>query len=522
MIRTKLTLAFMLISVAICVLPSLSIGQTMFNGHSYQLTAPMTIGDARQAASNMGGYLVAINDQAENDFVFQTFVQGATHAYIGLSDELVEGNFLWDSGEPLNFTNWNPGEPSGNSNFVRITVGGIWDDAGAVTTMTSAVIEIPITPAETDGPNAKLRLQGQTASVVDPVGHDIPLTVPGNLTLEIDSGANTEQPFILLAKVESPGDPSCFAPEAITTPFGAGGGSIDMTMAGIEVVLNGFAPGVLGLFSKTDSNGLFAISTVAPVGLVDLRVCFQAIVADPSAAGGMFMLDNTELGSVLFQGSITNLIPGLPDDGFVQHLLNVPISLYGQQHTQLFVGSNGYITFNAGADDFSESLADFFGGLGSNPGTNPPNPAVALYYSDLNNGGSGVTGSTYKIIENLVTNTVEVQFKNQQHWAANQPAGDFSVLFSNDDKRITFDYTNFIPATTAADDGIFGVSNGDPTVGTDTDLSDGFGTGTSAVQGSFVSGASPNSIGELIPTNTPFGSQIYNFTDVGIGDWVIN
>ena len=295
-----------------------------------------------------------------------------------------------------------------------------------------------------------------------------------------------------------------------------------MTTAGLEVVLNGFAPGVLGLFSRTGSNGLFAISTVAPAALADLNICFQAIVADPSAAGGAFMLDNTELGSVFFQGSFTTCLPNMPDDGFVQHNLIGSISLYGQQHTQFFVGSNGYITFNAGANNFAESLADFFGGLGDSSGTNQPNPAVALYFSDLNRDGSSVSGSTYKIIENIVTNTVEVQFNNQQHWSSVEPAGDFSVLFSNNDERITFDYTNFIPGTMAVDNGIFGVSNGDPTVGTDTDLSDGFGTGTSAVQGSFVSGASPDSIGELIPANTPFGSQIYNFTDVGIGDWVIN
>ena len=65
----------LLIAVLLSSLSSLGIGQTIFNGHSYHLTGPLTIGDARQAASNMGGYLVAINDQAENDFVYQNFVR---------------------------------------------------------------------------------------------------------------------------------------------------------------------------------------------------------------------------------------------------------------------------------------------------------------------------------------------------------------------------------------------------------------------------------------------------------------
>ena len=61
----------------------------------------------------LGGHLVTINDQAENDFVFNTFA--ALHPnddlWIGFNDVAVEGTFEWVSGEPITFTNWQP-EPN--------------------------------------------------------------------------------------------------------------------------------------------------------------------------------------------------------------------------------------------------------------------------------------------------------------------------------------------------------------------------------------------------------------------------
>jgi hypothetical protein len=90
--------------------------QNPANGHSYRLTsAPLDIGQARIEASLYGGYLVAINDAAENQFILDFFTTPATaetNLWIGLSDELVEDTYLWDNGEPFNYQNWMGVEPN--------------------------------------------------------------------------------------------------------------------------------------------------------------------------------------------------------------------------------------------------------------------------------------------------------------------------------------------------------------------------------------------------------------------------
>ncbi len=55
--------------------------------------------------------------------------------WIGLNDVAVEGEFVWVSGEAVDYTNWAPGEPAGNSPtedyggiFVNFGVPGEWHD----------------------------------------------------------------------------------------------------------------------------------------------------------------------------------------------------------------------------------------------------------------------------------------------------------------------------------------------------------------------------------------------------------
>ena len=101
--------------------------QTNYNGHSYyRSTGSMTWTSAKQACINMGGHLVTITSAAENNFVFNTWPSG----WIGFTDESVEGQWRWVTGESVTYTNWNGGEPNnaGNEDYAQFVSGGKWND----------------------------------------------------------------------------------------------------------------------------------------------------------------------------------------------------------------------------------------------------------------------------------------------------------------------------------------------------------------------------------------------------------
>ncbi len=86
------------------------------NGHYYVLTSGQVNWEEAEAqAAALGGHLVTINSQAENDFLQRVYFSGpARHDsfWIGLNDVNSEGTFVWSSGEPVTYTNWEPGEPN--------------------------------------------------------------------------------------------------------------------------------------------------------------------------------------------------------------------------------------------------------------------------------------------------------------------------------------------------------------------------------------------------------------------------
>jgi hypothetical protein len=81
------------------------------NGHTYMLLDTSNWADAEAAAVSMGGHLVTINDQAEEDWIWSKW--GPARALmIGLTDAGHEGTFVWTSGESFTYSNWAPGEPN--------------------------------------------------------------------------------------------------------------------------------------------------------------------------------------------------------------------------------------------------------------------------------------------------------------------------------------------------------------------------------------------------------------------------
>jgi hypothetical protein len=74
----------------------------------------------------MGGYLVTVTSAAENNFIFNLWPSG----WIGLTDEVVEGQWRWVTGETFSWANWNGGEPnnSNNEDYIQFVGGGKWND----------------------------------------------------------------------------------------------------------------------------------------------------------------------------------------------------------------------------------------------------------------------------------------------------------------------------------------------------------------------------------------------------------
>ena len=103
-----------------------------YNGKFYLLSNAATWKQAQAQAVSLGGNLVTVNDATENQFLVNTF-GGTEQLWIGLTDEVVEGQFKWVNGEAVTYTNWlinQPDNASGVEDYVHLSggTGGQWND----------------------------------------------------------------------------------------------------------------------------------------------------------------------------------------------------------------------------------------------------------------------------------------------------------------------------------------------------------------------------------------------------------
>lgn len=91
------------------------------NGHAYYLLTADTWSASSAFAHSLNGYLVTINDWAENVWVSDTFTVNGTinrALWIGLNDVRQEGTWVWASGESVTYLGWDIGQPnSANGRF---------------------------------------------------------------------------------------------------------------------------------------------------------------------------------------------------------------------------------------------------------------------------------------------------------------------------------------------------------------------------------------------------------------------
>jgi formylglycine-generating enzyme required for sulfatase activity len=119
------------------------------NGHTYYVSTDMMTAPVAEAwARSLGAHLVTVSDQAENDWLHDTLATyGYTHFWIGLTDEEgfggseagddPNGDWVWMSGEPVDYLNWNAGEPNGatypGQDYVEMHISGNWNDLENIT-----------------------------------------------------------------------------------------------------------------------------------------------------------------------------------------------------------------------------------------------------------------------------------------------------------------------------------------------------------------------------------------------------
>ena len=97
--------------------------------------APMTRDAARAACLGLGATTRLASIQSTSESALITSLVGTSEAFLGGSDELAEGAFVWDDGTPVQLTRWNTGEPNNGIGMfeedcivVLGALGGVWDD----------------------------------------------------------------------------------------------------------------------------------------------------------------------------------------------------------------------------------------------------------------------------------------------------------------------------------------------------------------------------------------------------------
>ncbi len=139
-------LGCLVIGVLVAVTPAAVAADWIgYGGHSYKLTSSESLSwdEAQAEADAAGGYLVTIDDAAENAWVAATFGVVGTF-FGGGNDKAVEGEWVWveddaqfwqgnENGSAVGglYNNWNSGEPNNSGGEDELEIGGTgggWND----------------------------------------------------------------------------------------------------------------------------------------------------------------------------------------------------------------------------------------------------------------------------------------------------------------------------------------------------------------------------------------------------------
>ncbi len=115
----------------------------------------MTGPQAQSYAQTFGANLISVQSSSENaDLVQALSNQGYSSnvIWIGYSDDVSEGSYVWYDGSPLSYSNWAPGEPNdagGAEDCTQIYPDGMWNDLNCAGYNSLSVIEVNLCPQVT-------------------------------------------------------------------------------------------------------------------------------------------------------------------------------------------------------------------------------------------------------------------------------------------------------------------------------------------------------------------------------------
>ncbi|XP_016048320.2 pulmonary surfactant-associated protein D isoform X2 [Erinaceus europaeus] len=90
-----------------------------------------TFEEAWKVCAQAGGQMASPRSVAENEALQQLVIAENKAAFLSMTDNKMEGKFIYPTGEPLVYSNWAPGEPNNNGNgenCVEIFTNGKWND----------------------------------------------------------------------------------------------------------------------------------------------------------------------------------------------------------------------------------------------------------------------------------------------------------------------------------------------------------------------------------------------------------
>lgn len=266
---------------------------------------------------------------------------------------------------------------------LRIICGNNGDNAVASVLYIDTITPSTLPPPPINQPNtprAGLVFSGASCSGPGVYPAERTIGAGSGFTMTTSTGPSGSQPFaIVFGTMLAPG--MSFPPYGIV--------NLDIGQP-FSILLNGVVPGSLfeQLLGRTDGAGSSVIPLVMPPGTTPgIFGTFQGLVVDPTLAWSYNLTAATRISvsSGIPAAAIGSTVMAQGDDTFVYlPFTTFQFPFYGSVYTDVYVNSNGNITFGAGDPS-----------LGGSPSTMATgSPRISPWWDDLNPGVGGAVAYT--------------------------------------------------------------------------------------------------------------------------------